>query len=81
MLRIEMKKITIIIFVILFAVNGFARDPKAIHKSGKFKSVSSYSIKVIERQFVKRPDSKEDDGSVWGIDGGYPKTIVGTLKQ
>jgi hypothetical protein len=76
----KMKNIAIIFSLILLAVNVSAKEPIVIQKSGKLKSGHSYSIKIIEKNFIKKPDSKEDDGSVWGIDGGFPSTVVDIFK-
>ena len=75
-----MKKITIIFSLFILAANVSAREPNVIENSGKLKSGYSYSIKIIEKKFIKNSDSKENDGSFWGIKGGFPITIVDVFK-
>jgi hypothetical protein len=75
-----MKRIAIIIFIVLFAQNVYAKEPKVVQHSGKLNSGQTYSVKIIEKKYIKKPDSKEDDGSIWGIDGGFPITIVELFK-
>jgi len=66
--------------VSFFAItNAFAQEPITINKSGKFSCGKSFTITIIERNYIKTPNSKEDDGSLWGTDGGYPSTVIETF--
>ena len=51
-----------------------------LSETGKLPSGRSYSLVIEERPYSPRPGEPEDDGSRWGIDGGYPKSCIGNLE-
>ena len=56
------------------AAHARDRDPFSFSEDGVLPSGWSYSLRIEERPFVPRPGEAEDDGSRWGIDGGFPGT-------
>ena len=46
---------------------------------GKLSSGSEFSVKITESAYVRRPTELPDDGSWWGIDGGFPLTYCTTF--
>ena len=68
----------IIALLLLFECTlSFAGNkPFVFKETGQLPSGTRYAIEVSEIPFKRTPDTRPDDGSLWGIDGGYPETIV-----
>jgi|WetSurMetagenome_2_1015567.scaffolds.fasta_scaffold620617_1 hypothetical protein len=72
-----MVRYFLMILIFSFAQDAFAENvPFVFNETGKFPSGKSYSLKIEEHPFSKSPNTKPDDGSTWGIDGGYPLNVV-----
>jgi len=63
-----------ILAILLLPAYSFADVSDKIIQSGKLDSGKSYSLEIKTSKFTIKPDSRKDDGSIWGIDGGYPRT-------
>jgi hypothetical protein len=46
---------------------------------GTLPSGTSYELVLRESVFVRYPKAQEDDGGLWGIDGGFPWTTISTF--
>jgi hypothetical protein len=53
-----------------------AGSPLRFTKNGTLPSGKPFSVVISERRFVKGPGAQPDDGSIWGIDGGFPTNVV-----
>jgi hypothetical protein len=53
-----MKNIILLLISIFLVSNAFAQEPTKIHKSGQFHDGETYTIKIIEKKYIKTPDSK-----------------------
>lgn len=51
-----------------------------LSERGKLPSGRTYSLMIKEKSYNPSPGEPEDDGSRWGIDGGYPKSYIGSLE-
>jgi hypothetical protein len=49
----------------------------SFNRSGAFPSGLPYSVSITTKPFVKTAVSQPDDGGLWGIDGGFPRQVVG----
>ena len=59
---------------------SFAENtPFTFSESGPLPTGMKYSIKIEEIPYVKSLNAKPDDGSTWGIDGGYPLHVIKTF--
>lgn len=58
---------------------GVAGEPFSWHEAGRFPSGLSFEVAVRTERFVAGPGIPEDDGSIWGIDGGHPTFFVEQL--
>jgi hypothetical protein len=59
---------------ILFDLQASAEQPFFLERSGSLPSGKEYELKIREEAYSRRPGELPDDGSRWGIDGGYPRT-------
>jgi hypothetical protein len=48
-------------------------------RSGKLSSGVQYAVKIAESIFQRAPRDLPDDGSWWGIDGGFPTSLCTTF--
>jgi hypothetical protein len=75
-----MKTLTIffvaIYFILICSSNAVAEPSFLYRESGKLPSGLNYSLVIKESPYQRTPKSEPDDGSMWGIDGGYPTFIV-----
>lgn len=75
-----MKKLSIsILAIFLLSAYSYADVPDKIIQSGKLDSGKSYKLEIRTSKFKIKSDSRKDDGSIWGIDGGYPRTKTDVL--
>ena len=68
--------ITAIIFI--FSSLSFA-EAFAQKVTGEFPSGLRYMLQIDERPYVVEKGALPDDGSMWGIDGGFPHYVVTTF--
>jgi hypothetical protein len=65
--------------LMLPSLAGAEAVPFSFSKSGKLKSGRPFSVKIAESPYIQRENEPSDDGSRWGIDGGFPRTSVATF--
>jgi hypothetical protein len=58
---------------------AFAAQPATFVQDGQWASGRTYHLEVRESPYTRRANEKEDDGSRWGIDGGFPATFISTF--
>jgi len=51
-----------------------------LSEKGKLPSGRTYSLVIQEKPYSPRPGEPEDDGSRWGIDGGFAKSYIEKLE-
>ncbi len=69
----------LLIFAILVVGVAQARDlPAPIHQSGTLPSGTKYELSIEEGTYSHPSPSQKDseDGSFWGVDGGFPESII-----
>lgn len=71
-----MKKIIILLLLIVPTLAVAANTPFSLKESGKLPSGIKYSLAIKEVPFQRTSKTQPDDGSMWGIDGGYPTFVV-----
>jgi hypothetical protein len=64
----------------LAAAPASSAGPFELSEKGKLPSGRTYSLVIKERPYSPSSGEPEDDGSRWGIDGGYPKSYIGNLE-
>lgn len=57
-----------------------SRKPFSFEQSGTLSSGTKYSVKIAESQYQRGFADLPDDGSWWGIDGGFPDTYCTTFQ-
>ena len=65
------------IFIYLVSISA-AAEMKVFEfdESGKLANGTEYSINILEEKYIPEKGEAPDDGSMWGIDGGYPSSKV-----
>jgi len=75
-----MKGLTTLICGLIFAASAFAESPPFSYQAkGSLPSGTKYDVVIQETAYKKTLSEPEDDGSMWGIDGGYPTDVVKTF--
>ena len=69
-----MKTRAIALVILVGASAAHAGPEFDFQRSGTFTSGKSYAVRIREAPYVPVPGEKEDDGSRWGIDGGFPSS-------
>jgi hypothetical protein len=66
-------------FTIAAAALAEEPGPFLLDQSGELPSGKSYRLVIHEAPYQRRPLEQPDDGSRWGIDGGFPRFYVEEL--
>lgn len=69
----------LLLFALLAPIVAGDEVPLDFKKSGKLKSGKKFELRVREVVFKALPGAVEDDGSLWGIDGGFPDTVCAEM--
>jgi len=65
--------------LLLTAVALALASPFSFDKSGVLPSGKKFSVTISESPYKRHPDDLPDDGSRWGIDGGFPTPYCTTF--
>ena len=71
-----MVKITLLILLLVSMSAHGGSPPFQFKKSGKLPSGTTYEIEIQEQPYTQKPGELPDDGSTWGIDGGFCSNVV-----
>ena len=67
----------LLIVLLAAAVNAAdERTPFSYRTDGVLSSGETYSLSIDESPYIRREGETGDDGSRWGIDGGFPRTHI-----
>lgn len=80
MQRIIARLATLLFLAVPSLLEAGARTPFRFAEEATLPSGRSYSIRVEEALYSPRPGETEDDGSRWGIDGGFPATYCAVFE-
>src|SRR5205809_8024427 len=75
-----MLRAAIALATIVLAPIVEAKEPFSATLEGRLPSGRTYRLELHESAYVPRPGENEDDGSRWGIDGGFPETYVSRFR-
>jgi len=71
-----MKKTIAFILCLPYAMAYSGSSPFKYNESGELPSGVEYSVEIKEVQYEKKSNELPDDGSMWGIDGGFCRYVV-----
>ena len=71
-----MRTLHIGLVILAIASRAVAAEPFAFDETGTLASGTTYRLTVREAPYKRQAHEKPDDGSRWGIDGGYPASYV-----
>ena len=71
-----MRLIIAIILILQITLSFAGGKPFVFREAGKLPSGATYKIEMHEVLYKHTDEKRPDDGSLWGLDGGYPRTIL-----
>ena len=72
-------RILMVVAALAAVASSSPNTPFRFDRNGRFPSGLTYSVSLRLTPFARSPLSEEDDGSMWGIDGGFPHYVVKKL--
>jgi hypothetical protein len=78
----EMTNSAAALTLVVASVVSFAspqQQPFQASLKGRLPSGKQYELRIRQIEFRRGAETKPDDGSMWGIDGGFPTYVVETL--